>query len=201
MDAWPGLADGSITVTFRRWKRCQVVVGNHYRTRAGILEIESVKVVDPERITNADARHAGAADADAVRARLRGDASVPVYRIQFHRVETEDPRTTLANTADLTRADVADIDARLDRLDRAGKSGPWTATVLALIADHPERRAGDLADMLGRERLPFKLDVRKLKNLGLTLSFEIGYRVSPRGEAYLRATKRTRPQEPDAGAG
>ena len=47
-------------------------------------------------------------------------------------------------------------------------------------------RAGDLADALGRERLPFKADVRKLKALGLTESLPIGYRLSPRGEAFLR---------------
>ena len=190
MDAWPGLSDGSITVTFRRWKRNQVVVGHRYRTGGGILEIESVAVVDPERITKADARRAGAADAATIRARLRGDATVPVYRIAFHRVDIEDPRTTLANTTQLSASEVADIDARLDRLDRASKNGPWTAGVLALISEHPERRAGDLADMLGRERAPFKLDVRKLKNLGLTLSLEVGYRIAPRGEAYLAATQR-----------
>jgi hypothetical protein len=48
-------------------------------------------------------------------------------------------------------------------------------------------RAGDLAVELGREREPFKIDVRKLKNLGLTTSLEVGYRLSPRGEAYWRA--------------
>ena len=37
----------------------------------------------------------------------------------------------------------------------------------------------------GRETLPFKTDVRKLKNLGLTDSLEVGYRLSPRGRAYL----------------
>jgi hypothetical protein len=51
-------------------------------------------------------------------------------------------------------------------------------------------RAGDIAEKLGRERDPFKLDVRKLKNLGLTLSLEVGYRLSPRGEAYVRRTRR-----------
>jgi hypothetical protein len=35
---------------------------------------------------------------------------------------------------------------------------------------------------------PFKIDVRKLKNLGLTESLDIGYRLSPRGRAYLAAT-------------
>ena len=50
-------------------------------------------------------------------------------------------------------------------------------------------RAGDLADEVGRERLPFKADVRKLKNLGLTISLGVGYRLSPRGEAYLAARR------------
>jgi hypothetical protein len=35
------------------------------------------------------------------------------------------------------------------------------------------------------ERLPFKANVRKLKALGLTESLDIGYRLSPRGEALL----------------
>jgi hypothetical protein len=32
--------------------------------------------------------------------------------------------------------------------------------------------------------------VRKLKKLGLTQSFEVGYEISPRGRAYLAAPKR-----------
>ena len=56
---------------------------------------------------------------------------------------------------------------------------------LQAIAARPEVRAGDLAEAAGRERLEFKRDVRKLKALGLTLSFPIGYRLSARGEAYL----------------
>ena len=46
-------------------------------------------------------------------------------------------------------------------------------------------RAADLAESFGRETQPFKTDVRKLKNLGLTISLEVGYRLSPRGAAYL----------------
>ena len=51
-------------------------------------------------------------------------------------------------------------------------------------------RAADLAASVGRETQPFKLDVRKLKGLGLTLSLEVGYRLSPRGEAFLRRSDR-----------
>jgi hypothetical protein len=54
-----------------------------------------------------------------------------------------------------------------------------------LIADRPGVRAADLAAAEGREKLPFKADVRKLKELGLTESLEVGYRLSPRGRALL----------------
>ena len=62
---------------------------------------------------------------------------------------------------------------------------PLHPAVLRAIAANPERRAGDLAAELGRERLPFKVDVRKLKEMGLTESLPIGYRLSPRGAAVL----------------
>jgi hypothetical protein len=62
---------------------------------------------------------------------------------------------------------------------------------LEVIAASPGVRAADLAARLGRETAPFKLDVRKLKALGLTLSLEVGYRLSPRGEVYRRLTART----------
>jgi hypothetical protein len=45
-----------------------------------------------------------------------------------------------------------------------------------------------LAEELGRERFALKADVRKLKRLGLTLSREVGYELSPRGRAYVAAT-------------
>ena len=74
---------------------------------------------------------------------------------------------------------------RLRRLDAGSRHGPWTRTVLELIRDRPEVRAPDLAASLGRETQPFKRDVRKLKELGLTESLERGYRLSPRGRAVL----------------
>ena len=57
--------------------------------------------------------------------------------------------------------------------------------MLEIIDSHPAVRAGDLCGMAGQERLPFKLNVRKLKALGLTESLEVGYRLSPRGVALL----------------
>jgi hypothetical protein len=187
---WPGIRDGTITMTFRRWKRRQVVAGNRYRTPAGIVEVETVDTVDPAGITDAEARRSGYASAALLVAELRGDAGLPVYRVAFHRVDEADPREVLANDAHLSDADVATIDSRLERLDRASPHGPWTAAVLDAIAENPGRRAADLAARFERETQPFKTDVRKLKNLGLTLSLEVGYRLSPRGAAHRAATRR-----------
>jgi hypothetical protein len=73
--------------------------------------------------------------------------------------------------------------------------------VLELIAAQPEVRAVELAAELGQEKLPFKRDVRKLKELGLTESLNPGYRLSPRGRAVLRELTGERPgrTQPKAG--
>ncbi|HVQ12710.1 MAG TPA: hypothetical protein VMS40_03930, partial [Vicinamibacterales bacterium] len=78
-----------------------------------------------------------------------------------------------------------DLIVRLDRLDARSDGAPWTRRVLSLIAGHPARRAGDLCKMAGQDKMAFKLNVRKLKTLGLTESLEVGYRLSPRGAALL----------------
>lgn len=179
---WAGIADGSVTVTFRRWKRAMARAGRRQRTPGGIVEVDSVDVVDPADITDADAAAAGYPDATALVADLRGSPDLPVHRVRFHLAEGPDPRAELAATAALQPEELAALDERLRRLDRGG---PWTSAVLAAIAARPGVRAADLANELGRDRDSFKADVRKLKNLGLTLSLDVGYRLSPRAEAYL----------------
>ena len=185
-----GIFDGSVTVLVRRWRRPQATAGRVYRTAAGRIAVDEVTVIDPATLTDADADAAGYPTADALRAALRGDDSEPVYLLRVRPADGPDPRAELAGNADLTPADVAELDRRLDRLDRASEIGPWTMSVLTAIQAEPGRRAGDLAEAAGRERLPYKADVRKLKALGLTISLPVGYRVSPRGEAYLHATTR-----------
>jgi len=185
---WPGVADGSVTLTFRRWKRQQAVVGHRYRTPAAILEVDAVDVVAPESVTNAEARRSGYEDAATLRADLRGPGELPLYRIAFHVIEGPDPRAELAATAALSSADRAEVDRRLDRLDRASSHGAWTRPTLQAIGEHPATRAAVLAESFGRETQSFKADVRKLKNLGLSISLDVGYRLSPRGVSYLDGT-------------
>jgi len=183
-----GVRDGSVTLAFRRWKKQDVEPGRRFTTAAGMVRVESVEVVDADAITDEEAQQAGWPDAARLRKRLDPDESLPTYRVRLV-WDGEDPRIALREDAALTDDDVAQLDARLARLDRAA-SRAWTIETLILIRDHPQRRAPDLAEMHSRETKPFKLDVRKLKALGLTRSFAVGYEISPRGLAYLDRTTR-----------
>jgi hypothetical protein len=187
----PRIADGSITLAFRRQRRPTVRAGGTLTTPVGVLGIDDVRIVGEDEITDDDARRAGAADRVALLAELGPpDPDRQLYRVELH-VAGPDPRIAQRARDDLSDADIADLSVRLARLDRASTHGPWTADVLALIAERPAVRAGDLADVLDRDRLAFKADVRKLKALGLTESLDVGYRLSPRGRAWLARSQRS----------
>ena len=185
-----GLHDGSITVVFRRWRRAQVVAGHQYRTGTDMVQAESVDIITPGDITAELARGAGFPDVAAAVADLRGDPELPLYCIRFRRLDGPDPRAELAAAASLSGNEVAAIAERLARMDAASKRGPWTVAVLTQIADRPGVVSTALAEALGWERADFKLHVRRLKELGLTISLDVGYRLSPRGAAYLAISAR-----------
>ncbi|WBQ03634.1 hypothetical protein [Kribbella sp. CA-293567] len=184
-----GVAAGRITAAYRRWAEARVAEGRIYRTNAGRIEIDSVREVNPELISDYDDDifAADRQNARDVRRRLRGNEDWPTFLIKFHLVEGADPREELAATAELTPEDLADLRARLAKLDELSRHGAWTTAILQQIQASPGTRAGDLAADLGRDPAGFKLDVRKLKNLGLTYSLETGYELSPRGAAYLKS--------------
>jgi biotin operon repressor len=183
-----GLHDGSITVAFRRWRRSQVVAGHQYRTGEGMVQAEAIEVITPADITPALAQAAGFPDVPAAIADLRGDPDLPLYCVRFRRLSGPDPRDELASTHTLTDDEATAIAARLTRMDSAGERGPWTAAVLAQIAERPAVSSVHLAETLDWERADFKLHVRRLKALGLTISLDVGYRISPRGAAYLASS-------------
>ncbi len=96
-----------------------------------------------------------------------------------------DERPELAAEDALAADDIAGIGERLDRWDAATE--PWTRNYLRLIGDNEAIRAPDLAERVGIDVPRFKRRVRQLKGLGLTISLGTGYRLSPRGAAFLRA--------------
>jgi hypothetical protein len=178
-----GIADGSVTLAFRRWDAPRMRPGGTQRTGAGVVRIETVDEVDPETLTEDDAVRSGVRSLAELRRLLGRRDGAHVYRMQVS-LAGADPRVALRQQAQLSEEDRRSIDRRLDRMD-AARDAPWTRQILLLIAERPGVRAPDLAASLGRETLPFKRDVRKLKELGLTHSLAVGYEISPRGLAYL----------------
>jgi len=180
-----GIADGSVTLAFRRWKSARAKVGSRHHSPVGLIEIDAVDVVELSDISAENARNAGYESLDQLLEWLSSREG-PIHRVAFH-FAGPDPRIELRNRSDLDEDEINEIKARLAGFDRASEGGPWTAAVLEMIRDRPGVRAADLATSFGRETLPFKRDVRRLKELGLTESLEVGYRLSPRGRAFLEA--------------
>lgn len=186
-DSWPGMADGSITVTFRRWTRPQAKAGGRYRVGRMLIEALDVSQVRIDSITDADARAAGAPGRAEIVARLgEPDPSTMVWRIEFRHLG-EDDRVARRRDESLDGSAVADLRRRLERMDARCPTGPWTLPTLRVIGEHPGVVSTELAPHVGQERFVFKTNVRKLKELGLTESLTVGYRLSPRGRALLVA--------------
>ena len=123
---------------------------------------------------------------------LRSREEGKVYRIALGGLRA-DPRVALRASASLSEKDRDEIARRLGRLDERSSHGPWTRQTLDVIRSRPGVRAGDLCGLVGLELHPFKTNVRKLKTLGLTESLEVGYRLSPRGVAFMRAESAEKP--------
>jgi len=171
-----GIAAGTITLAFRRWERPRARAGGRQRTAVGLIAFGDVRLV--RTVSDEDARRAGQRSAASLLEGLRS-RSGDVYRIEVS-LAGPDPRVALR----ARKPAANELEAVRDRLARMG---PWTYDVLTAIGERPGVRAADLAESLERDKSPFKLDVRKLKELGLTESLRVGYRLSPRGRTVLRA--------------
>ncbi|MFD9901673.1 ASCH domain-containing protein [Mesorhizobium sp. NPDC059025] len=184
-----GIARGDVTLAFRRWLRPTVKAGTGLRTAAGVVRIAAVEPVDEQDLTDAEAKAAGFADRAALLADLRLDGDRTLYRIVLEGIEP-DQRVGLRGAVKLSESDWHDLAARFARWDKA-KPG-YFPSILSAIGDHPGTPAGELAQAAGVEKLKFKQDVRRLKELGLTQSLDVGYRLSPRGEAVLEKLREHR---------
>ena len=183
------ITTGEVTLAFCRWRRPSVKTNGTMKTGIGVLAIESVEKITEDEITEADAVSAGYVDRRTILEELDGRAG-ELYRIVFS-YSGEDPRIQLREDDELTASDFEEIGARLERFDAASRQGAWTRQILDVIRAHPGIVSGKLAHMTGHEQKWFKAQVRKLKNLGLTISLEVGYKLSPRGAAFVDRLDRT----------
>ena len=181
-------------MTFRAWDEARVVVGNRYRLGPDdVVVVTRLRRVALGKVTAADARRAGFEDRDELLAMVR-------------RVAKKQLNARSTSTGSISVTSSRRIPARLaeptpppppwtrsssawNASTPAAGAGPWTLATLRLIEAHPEVVASKLALRMERETRAFKADVRKLKELGLTVSHDVGYSLSPRGRAVLRRAR------------
>jgi hypothetical protein len=175
-ETWPKMADGSVTVAYRNWKRPTVKAGGTLLTSIGRLKILSLEPTDLDELDEGDARAAGFADLASLRTTLAERREARLYRIGL---ELAGPDPRIALRASIPEGpELAELREKLSRW-------PWARNALRRIRDRPAVRAADLAARMPMETSRFKAIVRRLKALGLTQSLEVGYRLSPRGEFVL----------------
>lgn len=178
-----GIADGSITLVLRRWDVPRAKSGGTQRTPVGTVRIDAVtEHPGGYRVTAAQAFAAGFASAKAAQTELDRRPAKHTYLIAVSFL-APDERPGLAADDLLTDADIAAITARLDRWDAVGT--PWTRDYLRMIGENEAVRAPELAARVGLDVPRFKRRVRQLKGIGLTISLDVGYRLSPRGRTEI----------------
>jgi hypothetical protein len=180
-----GLAEGRVSCTYRRWEVVRPKVGSRFTTSAGVVEVTSITPADEEQLTEQDAAEAGFNSVASLVKWCRAKGNGNLYRVGIT-LAGPDPRIELRRLDNLSPADVTALNAKLDRMDRAAGQ-PWTRNTLRQIQRLPGVVSTELAAEVGQERRAYKIRVRRLKALGLTESLQRGYRLSPRGEAYLAA--------------
>jgi hypothetical protein len=180
-----GLTEGRVSCTYRRWEVVRPKAGSRFTTSVGVVEVTSITRADEAQLTDQDAADAGFDSVYALVKWTSAKGHGDLYRIGIV-LAGPDPRVALRRSAELAPADVSALSARLDRMDRAAEQ-PWTHGTLRQIQQLPGVVSTELAAEAGQERRAYKLRVRRLKALGLTESLQRGYRLSPRGQAYLAA--------------
>lgn len=182
-----GIASGKIKLAFRKWKKPTVKTGGRLRTRIGVLAIQAVDQISEKEISERDAKLAGFKS----KAELLQDLKLRdglLYRIRLS-LAGPDERITLRTKREISSVEWNELKEKLDRLDARSIDGPWVVNFLSVVSMNPGVLSTTLASSLGLERKWFKEHMRKLKELGLTESLGIGYRISPRGETVLKRLK------------
>jgi hypothetical protein len=175
-----GIRSGAISLAFRSWKRPSAKKGSLIHTAIGRVEILEVLPVQIESISTRDAQRAGFSTKKELSEHLAQQKEGFFYKIQI-KYHSPDPRINLRSQHSLNDEELMILKNRLSRMDQKVKHNVRSHQLLEIIKKYPGRRAGDLAEILKVDKDWLKIYIRKLKNLGLTISHEVGYSLSPLG--------------------
>lgn len=89
-----GVADGTITLSYRLWSRPKVKVGGLYRSATVVLRVDEIDLVPFASVTVEDLAQSGEVDLESLRRRAAHAGPIHddtlVYRVEFHVVERPD---------------------------------------------------------------------------------------------------------------
>ena len=131
-----GVADGTVTLAFRRWAGPRVKVGGRFLTSAGLIEVTSVEQIADDAVTQSDAEAAGAPSPAAVLKLTKGGPEVPLFRVGLAWAGP-DPRIALRESAELTDDEITDLRTKLTRLDRPAATAPGRSRLSASSSSIP----------------------------------------------------------------
>ncbi|WP_051959841.1 ASCH domain-containing protein [Sphingobacterium sp. ML3W] len=180
-----GIKSGKITFAFRKWQKSSVKCGSLLHTSVGLVEIGKIETISENDITEQDAIQAGFTDKQQLLKSFTPNSKGTIFKISVS-YHSADPRIKLREKMQLSEQGFTVLKKKLERLDNYSKQGYWTNKVLLTIKDNPNLHAIGIAKLTGFEKEWLKLNIRKLKNLGLTISHNVGYELSPLGNEYLR---------------
>ena len=184
-----GIRRGDITCTIRIWQRPRVRVGGKYQLGRGSIQVDRIQEMEFDGLTPALARRSGFASVVELLKVAKHGAGERVFLIEFHYIDVPAKQPTKDDRADADTLE--EIARKLEAMDRRA-AAPWTRATLREIAKRPGARAADLAKTLERDRVELKRDIRRLKALALTISLEVGYRLSKRGLQIVALAQRRR---------
>ncbi|MEO1011325.1 MAG: hypothetical protein AAFX53_08475 [Bacteroidota bacterium] len=177
---------GEIHTAFRKWTRPSVRESGTLLTPVGQLRITSLTSIAYDQISDEDIKLAGYTHREELDKELAFKEKGHIYKIGFKR-ESADPRIELRERTNISPGEMTTILNTLKRYDNHGKVKDWTLKILDMVDADPGKYAVEYATRLGYEKEWFKPNIRKLKNLGLTISLPDGYTISPRGKVVLKA--------------
>lgn len=179
-----GIKAGEISLAFRKWQKSSVKQGSLIHTSIGLIIIQKIDQIKADQITDKQARLAGFSDKNQLLESFPAKDGI-IFKISL-RYHSEDPRIALREQTDLSEEQFIKLKNKLEKLDKHSRKGPWTNKILLAIKEHPNLHAVGISALTGFEKEWLKLNIRKLKNAGLTISHTVGYELSPLGKQLIR---------------
>ena len=179
-----GIKAGTVSLAFRRWKRTDLKKGSLIKTSLITVEITDIATIREAHINDIDAKKAGFISLDSLLKSLHSEEDLKIYKMHVrHYKELAKPKPV--EKSSLSNTDIKNLKARLTQFDNYSRNGAWTKDLLTTLHDNPSSTSTELSLKTGKTKEWLQLNIRKLKNLGLTVNNDPGYALTKIGNLLM----------------